>query len=399
MNTSKYAFQAGLFILIAIAGAVVMIGWVADNNASAGGRVYVAEFASGQDISGLQEGAEVRLLGVKVGRVDAIDIVTHDNMDAHVHVAFSIQDDIELRDGVRIEAQAALTGGGWLNILSVGGGPALAENAVIPARSANLSVVINELRQDMIQTLDNTAKELTDTAEAVENTANEATELINQIERELDPVLADYDAFMAEATGLMGDFRGVFGDSGEDIRATLANLNSASTTLDQRLPTTLDGIDGALADITTFTDEATHFLDEAEVSLAEANELIDQATETAAGVNDLLADNRPTLDRMVTNANRAINELEGMIDDLRANPSRLVWPPDEKDLQNLGLYAAARSYAEAAEDLQLAAAALNNAAQDPTADPEELEQLRQQLLQQFEHFDQLQEEVWGRFEE
>lgn len=399
MNTSKYAFQAGLFILVAITGAVVMIGWVADNNASTGGKAYTAEFAAGQDISGLQEGAEVRLLGVKVGRVETINIVTHDNLDAHIHVSFSIQEDIELRDGVRIEAQAALTGGGWLNILSVGTGEALAQNAVIPARSANLSVVIDELRRDMIQTLDNTALELTDTAEAIETTANEATELINQIERELDPVLADYDAFMAEATALMGDFRAVFGDSGEDIRATLANLNSASTTLDQRLPTTLDGIDGALADIKTFTDEATHFLDEAEVSLAEANELIDQATETAAGVNDLLADNRPTLDRMVTNANRAINELEGMIDDLRANPSRLVWPPDDKDLQNLGLYAAARSYAEAAEDLQLAAAALNNAAQDPATDPEQLEQLRQQLLQQFEHFDQLQEEVWGRFEE
>jgi len=399
LNSSKYAFQAGLFILVAAAGAILMVARVAENRARITGTQYIAEFATGQDISGLVEGAEVRLLGVKVGRVNNIKIVTHDTMDAHVHVTFTIEEEIELREGVRIESQAALTGGGWLNILSTGSGAPLAEDALISARSANLSVVIDELRRDLTSTFELTATELTATADAIEATANEATDLINKIESELDPVVEDYDAFMAQATGVMTDFRAVFGDSGEDIRTTLANLSSVSTTLDQRLPATLDQLDTALSDITSFSDEARDLLQRAEVSLDNADELIDEVTTTATGVNDLLADNRPTIDRMVSNANRAINELEGMIDDLRANPSRLVWPPDEKDLKNLGLYAAARSYAEAAEDLQLAAVALRDAQQDPDADPEELERLREALLDQFKHFDKMQDEVWGQFEE
>lgn len=399
MNSSKYAFQAGLFILLAVAGAIAMVARVAENRASVSGTAYVAEFSAGQDISGLIEGAEVRLLGVKVGRVEKIDIVVHDQMDAHVHVTFTIEDHIKLHEGVRIESQAALTGGGWLNILSTGSGNDLAENTIIPARSANLSVVIDELRRDVTSTLELTAAELTSTADAIEATANEATDLINQIESGLDPVLEDYAAFMNEATGVMSDFRAVFGDSGDDIRTTLANLSTISTTLDQRLPATLDQIEGALSDIQSFSDEARDLLERAQVSLDNADELIDEVTTTATGVNDLLADNRPTIDRMVSNANRAVNELEGMIDDLRANPSRLVWPPDEKDLKNLGLYAAARSYADAAEDLQLAAAALRDAQQDPNADPQELERLREALMAQFEHFDKLQEEVWGQFEE
>ncbi|MEM9019392.1 MAG: MlaD family protein [Planctomycetota bacterium] len=399
MNSSKYAFQAGLFILIAVTGAILMVARVAENRASVAGRPYTAQFAAGQDISGLVEGAEVRLLGVKVGRVEGISIDVDDQGEAHVLVSFRIDEEIRLREGVRIESQAALTGGGWLNILSTGKGEPLAEASVISARSANLSVVIDELRRDLTTTFDLAAIELTETADAIQDTAEEATSLINKLEGDLDPVLQDYDTFMAEATGVMTDVRAVFGDSNEDIRQTLANLNTISTTFDQRLPNTLDQIDTTLTNIQSFSDEASGLLKSAEASLDNLDGLIDEVTLTATGVNDVLADNRPTIDRMVTNANRAIDELEGMIDDLRANPSRLVWPPDEKDLKNMGLYAAARSYAKAAEDLQLAAAALRAAQQDPNADAKQLERMREALMAQFEHFDKMQDEVWAEFEE
>ncbi|XAM01418.1 hypothetical protein OT109_08485 [Phycisphaeraceae bacterium D3-23] len=105
---------------------------------------------------------------------------------------------------------------------------------------------------------------------------------------------------------------------------------------------------------------------------------------------------------MVTNARRTIAELRGLMEDLRANPSRLVWPPDERDLANLELYAVARQYANAAEDLQSAVQQLRDATvTDPSDDPanaERLEQMREHLMEQFEYFDELQRELWERYE-
>jgi uncharacterized phage infection (PIP) family protein YhgE len=182
----------------------------------------------------------------------------------------------------------------------------------------------------------------------------------------------------------MTDVRAVFGDSGDDIRTTLAKLATLSTSLDEKIPGTVDQI--------------AAFVTKAETSIDGVDTLVTELTGTATEARTLLADNRPDIDRTIESARRSVDELEGLVDDLRANPSRLLWPPDEKDLNNLDLYATARTYAKAAEDLESAAAALSNAAGDGETDPIKLQALRQQLLQQFEYFDKLQGEVWERFE-
>ena len=199
-----------------------------------------------------------------------------------------------------------------------------------------------------------------------------------------DPLLEDVDVFLTESTGVMTDVRAVFGDSGDDIRTTLAKLSSLSTSLDEKIPGTIDQI--------------TEFVAKADNSIEGVDTLITELTGTATEARTMLADNRPDIDRTIESARRSVDELEGLVDDLRANPSRLLWPPDEKDQRNMDLYATARTYAKAAEDLESAAAALQRAEADGEDDPIKLQALRQQLLQQFEYFDRLQAEVWERFE-
>ena len=147
MNSSKYAFQAGLFILLAIGGAITIIALVAGSSAFTSANSYVATFAPGQDISGLAVGSDVRLLGYKVGRITDIELDTNSEMDAHIRVTFEVDRKIYFRQPdpfmqsvgrssffptpqriqfgraePRIEAQASFTGGAWLNILSLGEG-------------------------------------------------------------------------------------------------------------------------------------------------------------------------------------------------------------------------------------------------------------------------------------
>ena len=333
-------------------------------------------------------------MGVKIGHVDSIDIVaptTPDN-DAEVHVVFTIGNGIELREtGNKVELQTALTGGAWLNILNIGTGQAIAEGSKVPGKSSNMMAILQDVRDEMELTLttvredlDTVSAELVQTADSIETAATDATALITKVEKEIDPILVDIDTFLAESTGVMTDVRSVFGDSGEDIRTTLAKLSSLSTSLDQKIPGTVDQI--------------AAFVTKAETSIDGVDKLVVEITGTATEARTMLADNRPDIDRTIESARRSVDELEGLVDDLRANPSRLIWPPDDKDLNNMDLYATARSYAKVAEDLESAAAALNKAASNGEDDPIKLQGLRQQLLQQFEHFDKLQAEVWKRFE-
>ncbi|MFK7789268.1 MAG: MlaD family protein [Phycisphaeraceae bacterium] len=394
MNTSKYAFQAGLFILLSIAAAVFLIAQVAGPGAVKDAKAYTAVFAAGEDIAGLSVGNEVRLMGVKVGSITSIQIVppATPEEDAAIHVGFIAGEGIELREeGNNVELQTGLTGGAWLNILNVGTGATIAEGGEVFGRTSNLLAMVQDVRDEMEITLaavredlDTVSAELVETANSIETTAKDATALIEKVEKEIDPVLVDIDAFLAESTGVMTDVRAVFGDSGEDIRTTLAKFSSISTNLDAKIPATVDQI--------------TAFVTKAEASIEGIDTFIVEITGTATEARTLLADNRPDIDRTIESARRSVDELEGLVDDLRANPSRLIWPPDEKDLKNMDLYATARSYAKAAEDLESAAAALHKATGDGEDDPIKLEALRQQLLQQFEYFDKLQAEVWQRFE-
>ncbi|MEM9348103.1 MAG: MlaD family protein [Planctomycetota bacterium] len=401
MNASKYAFQAGLFILLSIAAGIYLVSRVADRGGPEDATAYTAVFTAGEDIAGLSVGNEVRLMGVKVGLVESIEIITPDDpeKEVEVHVGFIVGNGVKLREvGNNVELQTALTGGAWLNILNVGTGDAIAAGGEVAGQAFDLFAVVKDVRDEVevvsneLETtlvavreeLDTVSSELVETADSIEATANEATALINQVEKQVDPLLKDVDTFLAESTGVMTDVRGVFGDSGDDIRTTLAKVASLSTSLDEKIPGTVDQI--------------AAFVTKAEGSIDGVDTLLAEVTSTATEARMMISDNRPDIDRTIESARRSVDELEGLVDDLRANPSRLLWPPDEKDLQNLDLYATARSYANAAEDLESAAAALHKAASSGETDPIKLQALRQQLLQQFDYFDKLQAEVWERYE-
>ena len=394
MNSSKYAFQAGLFILLSATAGIFLIARVADRGTPRDAKHYVAVFAAGEDIAGLDVGNEVRLLGVKVGRIESIKVMppTSPEMEAEVHVDFTIGNGIELRKTENnVELQTAVTGGAWLNILSVGTGESLPQFGKVDARTSNLLAMVQDVRNELEITLaavredlDTVTAELVETADSIELAATDATELLNKVEKDIDPVLVDIDEFLAESTGVMTDIRSVFGDSGDDIRTTLAKLSSLSTSLDEKIPGTIDQI--------------SEFVNKADKSIDGVDTLVAELTGTATEARTMLADNRPDIDRTIESARRSVDELEGLVDDLRANPSRLLWPPDEKDQRNMDLYATARTYAKAAEDLESAAAALHRAEGDGEDDPIKLQMLRQQLLQQFEYFDKLQTQVWDRFE-
>lgn len=394
MNSSKYAFQAGLFILLSLAAGIFLVARVAERGTPGDAKQYIAVFAAGEDIAGLNVGNEVRLLGVKVGIVESIKVMppTSPDEEAEVHVGFSLGKGVELRETENnVELQTAVTGGAWLNILNVGTGKTLAEGGKVDARTSNLLAMVQDVRDELEVTLasvredmDLVSAELVQTADSIEAAANDADKLINKLDKEINPILVDVDTFLTESTGVMTDVRAVFGDSGDDIRTTLAKLSSLSTSLDEKIPGTIDQI--------------TAFVTKAESSIDGVDTLVTELTGTATEARTMLADNRPDIDRTIESARRSVDELEGLVDDLRANPSRLLWPPDEKDQRNMDLYATARTYADAAEDLESAAAALHKATSNGEADPVKLEALRQQLMQQFEYFDKLQAEVWERFE-
>src|SRR4051794_37822401 len=111
MKHDRNAFKAGLFILVTIGLIVVIIVSI-----KGAGRFVEAQqkrsvrFTMDADIGGLRVGDEVRLGGLKVGTIDAIEPAGLDTTDAGLVVTFSLPDKYKFHPGAEVGIQTQLTG-------------------------------------------------------------------------------------------------------------------------------------------------------------------------------------------------------------------------------------------------------------------------------------------------
>src|SRR4051812_23285057 len=128
MAQERNAFKAGVFIVtsvVLIIGVIVGIkglGQLVEPN-----QVRTATFALSDDIGGLRVGDDVRVGGLKVGNVRALQVESGDDAarPARVVVKFNLPRRLVLRDGARVGVQNTITGTSWLNFDALGKGPPL----------------------------------------------------------------------------------------------------------------------------------------------------------------------------------------------------------------------------------------------------------------------------------
>ncbi|MEM9251296.1 MAG: MlaD family protein [Planctomycetota bacterium] len=399
--TDKHAITAGLFIIAAVVAALVILAQVANLGAIAATNVrYTVDFPAGSDLQGLEEDNAVRVMGIKAGKVRKIDLITNldnsDDIDV-VRVVFSLPKKYELHQNAQVSVQAGLTGGSRLNIDNLGTGPLADETTPLAGSSVSLAQVIARVGTLVPDARGALAKfgEVGDTANAT----------IQDVRERIPDIVERYNTVTDKASAMLDSGRGALdnvaditgGQPGSDIKSSLANVKDVTGTLRERIPNTMDKVDGRLDEMKGFIASGRTALDNANEKIDKLGPVLDDGKNITGNVRVMLADNRAKIDRTMTSVQRAAENLEGGIADIRRAPWRLLNKPDEIDEHNLVVYQAAREFANGAADLETTAARLEALAADPNTPQATIVEVRDELVRKYEDFAVMQDELWRSF--
>ncbi|MGW4532294.1 MlaD family protein [Nocardia sp. NPDC004340] len=194
-------------IALAVAGAVYVIPF--------GQRTYVADFRIS---GGARPGDEVRVAGINVGKIRAVDLVGD-----HVEVAFTVNRDVRVGDRSAVEVKMLTPIGGHYLALAPAGDKDLASKHIPPERTTTpfeLSDILDKgtpvfgkvdatTMRDTIGQLNSALVQQPDALRGVIGNANELTGLLAERTDQLNGALTvsdEYIAAIADDKALLADF-------------------------------------------------------------------------------------------------------------------------------------------------------------------------------------------------
>ena len=327
------------------------------------------------DRAGLQSGADVRVLGITVGRVDRIEVGPgqSDGDSVAARVTIMLPERFDVRADAEVEAASSLTGTAWLNFADTGSGDAADADTVLEGQVQSLASIIDR-----------------------------AESLVPRVEQTLasfDSAAGTVDTLATDVTALTAELRSTLKQSRADLASAIASARSVGTTLEERLPPTLDRADTLLNDADNLVNRARQSLDRLDPILEGLSEVGDTVADVRGLVGDidtLVTENRRKVSALLDDLASTARSAEGAVSEIRAAPWRLLYKPKDKDQRNLALYSVARQYAEAAQDLERAAALLEQARNDGA--PAELETVEAEVRAAFNRFDAVQARLWESLE-
>ena len=114
-------------------------------------------------------------------------------------------------------------------------------------------------------------------------------------------------------------------------------------------------------------------------------------------IKQLLVVNYDNIDEMIDNMVLVSANLKATSTEIRRNPWRLFYKPDEKKMRSTNIYDAARAFDEGAQQLDIAVGKLKAIKQLDPKDPatiEEVQRLRKHLLETFKNFQKVEDALW-----
>ncbi len=376
----KAALKAGVFILLMVALALGMTVAIAGTGSLfRDTQSATVEFSPGENVSDLKADAQVRVLGVPVGRVTAVRAVPDEQQGARVEVDIELPADFQLKRDTQVVASSSLTGDAWLDIDHLGEGDALRDDDNLDGVTLGLSALIDQAKSLVPQ-----AKEVLARADEA---ATSIRDLADAAREKVDPVSESVTNLTDRGAEAATELRDVLGDTKVDIRTTIANVKETTSTVRERLPGTFDDAKELMAKTRESLDKLPGILDKVDPAVGDGKDFIAQLKST-------LADNRPKVDRILTSVSRTADDASGAVGEIRAAPWRLLFKPDAAEQRNLALYSVARQYARGAQDLESAARALERAAGSDNPDPDQVAHLRRDLEDSFQRFAAVQDALW-----
>ncbi len=418
MNQQRDNIKAGLFVL---GGAVLMLVCVlilSDLEHLIEGRQSVTVYYPlGDGLRGLKVGAPVTLGDESVGTVTTI----RDRVESEAGgpqrvvgkvVVVSIPERYQIYDNAWVEMVVPALGSGTrLNIRSVGdgrpydpqealegrlAGSLLTENLVrdmgiedrqreqIRGIIANVEAITATIRQDLPgitaagrKLLEDAGPLITD-ARAITARTNDAVddiaELTAEVRKRATPWLERIDTITVAVERSLVSLRGLIEDKGPALGETIDNAKAITAGVKDRA-----------------LDQVITALESAAVALAHFRE-------SAGEVRALAAGQRPVIERALANAQLTTAQLKLAAIEIRRSPWRLLYEPDDHELDTDNLYDAARSFALAAGALDAAAQSLQAVSALEGGEDQVREKLAY-LQAIFERFEQAEKGFWKALED
>ena len=410
MSKDRNALKSGIFILLTIVAILgVIVGIKGLSTWSEPKELRAAFFTLKDDVGGLQTGDDVRVGGFKVGTVEKIVVVGADQEDpanARVRIEFTFPKKYVVRHEASLRIQTGVTGASCLNFESLGRGEKLPSNEEIAGRAGGLSEMLATISQlgepmrNILGTVDRKTLPAVNeavvkygkTADSFTTTSEHATKLIDDVHDKIDPAIKKYDTVTDRTAEMMVKIRDLFGDTTPDFRATAAHMASITASVDKKMPSIVDRVDGLLTKLDKTVESANVALEDVKSTAINAKDL-------TASAKNVITGNRGKLDSMIAGLKVASDNLKNATAEIRRSPWRLLYKPAPNEMANLNLYDAAREFAEGANELNDASLALRDAVQNQQLDKEGIEKLMQRVTKSFDGFQAVEQKLWTKVRE
>ena len=397
--------KAGLFVLVGIVlalGAVLVLSDL--EKLIERKRSVTVIYGLNEGLRGLKEGAAVTLGDVPVGTVREIeDVFDQTGRVISKQVSISIPAHYQLAADAVIELKAPLIGTGTtLNIRSVGQGepydPGSTIKGVVPGQFVEQFGIGPPQREQLRAIIAN-----------VESITTQLREDLPHISAKLRSAVARVDAIMANAASGVSDLRAaaadvkaIVADVGDRRKGWLEHVDHIAESADQMVAGVRDLVrdkDPALrSTIDNIEDITSHVrgrtLAQVEEALATATSALGNAETATKELKAVVIGQRPVLERALANAQITTDQLKLAAIEVRRSPWRLLYEPDDEELETDNLYDAARSFALAAGTLDATAQSLSTFAARSPDDTSRIQEMLDYLETLFGKFQEAEQAFW-----
>jgi ABC-type transporter Mla subunit MlaD len=412
---SRNNIRAGVFVTIALLAAFATLFVLAEAWTWLEMRhEYRIRFPVSAGADGLSVGSEVRVGGVRMGQVTAVEPQLHEPDLKTIIVSIDLNRRVKLyENAVAIRVAPLLGNVAWINFPSVGGPPSapLASGALIDAASG-LGMLTTLLGPEH-------AADAAQIVADVRKLSALLADLPAEYRARVIPIIEKIDTIMTDTRSTVGAVREDYARWRTSVDEVLANVNSASATLDQTMTSSRDGVneiraligdnrpnvDAFVQNMKDTSDdvravaESVRFevMDQVEVLLDRGAEGLDAFADVGESIRAQVEIELPGLKEALADARLASQQIKLTTIELRRSPWKLLYRPTVDELQHELLYEAARSFAVAAADLKAASASMDRivaAGADVLGpDPAAVQDVQQGLLESFERYEKAQQRL------
>lgn len=371
MPRKKYdELKAGIFVIAAVALLLGVVLWLGASDmftATYGQAVFCTDAETGS--LGLIEDGAVMFGDLKIGKIASVS-TDKDRKRIFYKVKF-LQPGYTVYKNGKAMVNAGFIGGSILVITSRGTDTEpLADNEgnavkIAPGMMANMT----KMSESLVKQFD----------------PKDKNSMLSKINSMVDTLLPAAKDIAAMTSGLRPELDPKEKDSiAANLKTTSANLAKTTGTVDAYVQKDLGQLIVKIREISTSV-------------LKTANNM-DVSSEK---IKQILVANSGSIDETMDNMVAVSANLKAASTEIRRNPWRLFYKPDDKKVRSTNLYDAARAFDEGAQQLNVVVTKLKALRQLEEDDPQasrEVARIKTQLMESFKNFKKVEDALWKEVE-